>query len=137
MKASTTDYLSITAALFAILLCGYGIGFLVGEKTTTQRFNTQSGDSQTHADWSAATIERLTRELQLSPEQQTAIRREIGITATSISHARQNAIQEYRTALIELHQRMAPHLDAKQRAIIEKSQGQLQLLLDNKVAPEN
>ena len=137
MKPSTTDYFSITAAMFAILLCGYGIGFLIGEKTTTQRLGSQSGISQTQPDWSAATMERLTRELQLTPEQQAAIQRELEITAISISNARQDTIQQYRAALIDLHRRMVPHLDAKQRVLIEKSQSQLQLPLDNDPEAEN
>jgi uncharacterized membrane protein YcjF (UPF0283 family) len=137
MKPSNTDYLSITAALVAILLCGYGIGFLVGERTTTLRLASKTSAEQSHSDWSAATVDRLTRELQLTPDQQSAIKQEIGMTAEVIADTRHNAIREYRAALIELHERMLPHLDGKQRRHIKESQAQLQSLLDNERARGN
>ncbi|MCF7733069.1 MAG: hypothetical protein K9N23_15375 [Akkermansiaceae bacterium] len=131
MKPSTTDYLSITAALVAILLCGYGIGFLIGERTTRQRLLPQPGTVQSQPDWSATTVERLTRELKLTPDQQTAVAREIDLTSGTIAAARQQAIREYQLALIDLHQRLLPHLDRAQRKKIEKSCAKLKLLLDN------
>ena len=131
MKPTTTDYLSITAALVAILLCGYGIGFLVGERTTRQRLTPQPGTVQGQPDWSAATVDRLTRELRLTPTQQTAVAGEIDLTAATIAAARQQAIRAYRLALIDLHQRLRPHLDPAQRKQIEESCAQLRSLLDN------
>ena len=129
MKPSTTDYLSITAALVAILLCGYGIGFLVGERTTRARLAPPTV-VQTQPDWSATTAARLTRELQLTPAQQVAVEREIQATATVIAAARHHAIREYRVALIDLHQRLLPHLDPDQRKQIETSCRQLKSSLD-------
>lgn len=131
MKPSTTDYLSITAALVAILLCGYGIGFLVGERTTRLRLMPPGGNLQTEPDWSVATSARLTRELQLTPTQQTAVKREIQTSAAAIATARHQAIRQYRIALIDLHQRLLPHLDPKQRRQVEKSCEILKSSLDN------
>ena len=130
MKPSTTDYLSITAALVAILLCGYGIGFLVGERTTRARL-APPAVVQTQPDWSASTAARLTRELELNPTQQAAVERDIKATAAVIAAARHHAIREYRVALIDLHQRLLPHLDPNQRKQIEESCQQLKATLDN------
>jgi hypothetical protein len=130
MKPSTTDYLSITAALVAILLCGYGIGFLVGERTTRLRLAPPTGTVQGQPDWSAATAARLTRELQLDATQQAAVEREIQATAATIAAARGRAIREYQSALIDLHQRLLPHLNARQRRQVEESCEQLKSSLD-------
>jgi selenocysteine lyase/cysteine desulfurase len=133
MKPSTTDYLSITAALVAILLCGYGIGFLVGERTTLNRVGPPPAGGQAGADWSGATVERLKRELALTDAQTAAVEREVALTATEITAARGAAIHQYRLALLALHQRLLPHLDAEQRRTVEKSYQKLKLSLDKPV----
>lgn len=130
MKPSPRDYLAIAAALLAVLLCGYGIGFLVGERTTRLRLAPADGSSQTQPDWSAATVERLTRQLALTAAQQAAVANEVRLTATTIATTRHQAIRQYRSALIELHQRLLPHLDANQRQQVEESRKQLQISLD-------
>jgi hypothetical protein len=128
MKPTARDYLAITAALLAILLCGYGIGFLVGERTTRLRLAPAAG--QAGADWSTATLDRLTRELELAPAQQAAIKPEIQRAAAAVHATRQGAVHDYRVALIELHQRLLPHLNRKQRRQVEESARQLQSSLD-------
>lgn len=133
MKASPRDYLAITAALLAILLCGYGIGFLVGERTTRLRLAPTPGSNQAPADWSAATTARLTRELALTPDQQAAVATEVRQTAAAIGTARHQAVRQYRSALIDLHQRLLPHLDANQRKMVEDSRKQLQISLDKDI----
>ena len=130
MKPSPRDYLAIAAALLAVLLCGYGIGFLVGERTTRLRLAPATGPTQTQPDWSAATVERLTRQLSLTATQQAAVANEVRLTATTIATTRHQAIRQYRSALIELHQRLLPHLDANQRQQVEESRKQLQISLD-------
>ena len=130
MKPSRRDYLAIIAALLAILLCGYGVGFLVGERTTRMRLAQAPGSPPAQPDWSTATVERLTRELTLSPAQQAAVKTEVSLTAVSIATTRHQAIRQYRRALIDLHQRLLPHLDANQRKRVDASSKQLQQSLD-------
>jgi hypothetical protein len=134
MKPSLRDYLAISAALLAILLCGYGIGFVVGERATRLRLTPATGTSQAPADWPTSTTERLTRELALTPDQQTAVAKEVSQTATAIGTTRHQAIRQYRSALIDLHQRLLPHLDATQRQHVEASRKQLQISLDKDTA---
>lgn len=135
MKPSARDYLAITAALLAILLCGYGIGFLVGERTTRMRLAPVDATTLQAPDWTAATVERLTRELELTPAQQTAVEKEVRVTAGRIATTRRQAVREYRQALIDLHQRLAPLLDPAQRKLVEESQRQLQSSLDKDGGP--
>lgn len=130
MKPSPRNYLAITVALLAILLCGYGIGFLVGERITRLRLAAASGSSQAHPDWLSTTVERLTRELSLTPAQQAAVEKEVRLTTAAIDTTRHQAIRQYRAALIDLHQRLLPHLDANQRKQVEESRKQLQKTLD-------
>lgn len=141
MKPSSRDYLAITAALLSILLCGYGIGFLIGERTTRQRLAPPPAQVQTAPDWTETTVARLARELSLTPDQRAAVTKEVGLTATAIGTTRHEAIRRYRLALIELHQRLLPHLDAGQRRQVEESQRLLQQSLaedrDPATAPSN
>lgn len=129
MKPKPRDYLTIAAALLAILLCGYGIGFLVGEHTTQQRLGDSKGpDHGQQQDWESATLERLTAELELTEEQKTKIRREIQTISGEISAARNRALQEYRKSLMELHKRLLPHLTNEQRKRVEESLRQMEML---------
>ena len=130
MKPSTTDYLSITAALVAILLCGYGIGFLVGERTTLNRVGNGTIVNQAPDDWSASTVERLRSELKLNETQAKLVEREVATTAKEIAAARGEAIRNYRLALLRLHERLIPQLDQNQREIIQKSAETLKKSLD-------
>lgn len=130
MKPSIRDYLVITAALLTVLLCGYGIGFLVGERSTRERLAANHGTVNPSPDWSAATIDRLTRQLSLTPAQQQAVAKEVRQTAGATAETRRQAIRQYRMALVDLHNRLLPHLDAGQRRQVEESRDQLQQALD-------
>jgi hypothetical protein len=130
MKPSPRDYLMITAALLAVLLCGYGIGFLIGERATRLRLAPAADPTHAQPDWSSATVERLTRQLSLTAAQQSSVENEVRQTAASIATTRHQAIRQYRIALIDLHQRLLSHLDGSQRKQVEESRKQLQRSLD-------
>ncbi|MCU0780604.1 MAG: hypothetical protein MUF04_05810 [Akkermansiaceae bacterium] len=121
MKPSTSDYLSITAALVAILLCGFGVGFLVGERITLKRVAATTAADHAPPDWSAETVTRLTRELKLTPPQVAAVEKEVAAAAREIAAAKRVAIRDYQRALLELHLRLLPHLEPGQRRVVEKS----------------
>jgi hypothetical protein len=121
MKPSTSDYLSITAALVAILLCGFGVGFLVGERITLKRVAATTATDHAPPEWSAETVARLTRELKLTPPQVAAVEREVAAAEREIAAARRVALRDYQHALLKLHQRLLPHLDPGQRRVVEKS----------------
>lgn len=131
MKPSTTDYLSITAALVAILLCGFGTGFLVGERVTFSRVTPPAAHDQPQREWTAETVARLTSELKLTPEQTAAVEKEVTTAAREISAARRDAIRDYHRALLDLHGRILPHLDPGQRRMVEQSREKIKISLDN------
>ena len=121
MKSTFKDYLSIALALLAIFLCGYGIGFLVGERrgkgapSPTPPPAAASPSDPRIVDWE--NWERSTCRViensvgNLSPEQQQAIRREVSETASRIKKARQSGRRE----ITNLHERLKEHLTPEQQ----------------------
>ena len=76
MKPTLRDYLTILIALLAIFLCGYGVGFLLGEKKGRDQASFSAlttGNENDTGDWEALTMERLTRLLSLTEEQKSKI----------------------------------------------------------------
>ena len=130
MKVPRRDYLTIAAALLAILLCGYGVGFLVGERTTQNRLRPGGGASPPAEAWETATLERLTTELALSPQQREQVGREILAASKTINRARLDAVVAYRRELLDLHLRLLPYLDDAQRDKVEESSRRLKKMLD-------
>lgn len=130
MKPSNSDYLSITAALAAILLCGVGIGFLVGERITLHRVGSSIVPEHAQSEWTAETVDRLTRELKLTDAQIVAVEKEVDAAGREIAAARSIAMRDYHRALLALHLRLLSHLDPSQRKAVEDSYGKLKLSLD-------
>ena len=121
MRPPSSYYLTTAAALLAILLCGYGVGFLVGEHLTQDRLAPGGAGGVGRNPWGSETLERLTRELGLSPEQREQVAREIRASSRTIEQARREATGIYRNELLDLHRRLLPHLDPAQRRQIEAS----------------
>ncbi len=121
MKATFKDYLSIALALLAIFLCGYGIGFLVGERSVKSTPapapppSTEAPRKTSIVDWD--NWERSTFQVirnavgDLSAEQQEAIQKEVSATATRIRTARESGRRE----LTQLHERLKEHLTPEQQ----------------------
>jgi hypothetical protein len=130
MKPSTSDYLSISAALVAILLCGFGIGFLVGERITLNRAGSSIVPERAQSEWAAETAERLARDLKLNESQAIAVQQEVATAAREIAAARSTAIRDYHQTLLSLHLRLLPHLNPEQRHTVEESYRKLKLALD-------
>jgi hypothetical protein len=129
MKPKPRDYFTIGAALLAILLCGYGIGFLVGEHATQQRLVDSKGSGAgEQQDWESITLERLSDELVLTVNQKPLVLEEIRTTAGEISEAREKALGDYRQSLVDLHKRLLPHLTEAQRKRVEESLRQMEML---------
>jgi hypothetical protein len=130
MKAPSREYFTIAAAMLAILLCGYGIGFIIGERTTQKRLARAAPPAQEAAHWEAVTLDRLSTELKLTPEQRAQVKQEIAATAQDITKARAQAIADYQKALLDLHQRVLPHLTDAQKQRVEESRRRLKETLD-------
>lgn len=130
MKPPPRDYLTIAAALIAILACGYGVGFLVGERATQLRLRPDDPLRSDQDPWEELTLERLASELDLTEGQRRNVAREIEASSKIIGRARQEATKTYENEVLDLHRRLLPYLDNIQRNKIEESHRRLQELLD-------
>lgn len=120
MKPTFKHYLSIAFALLAIFLCGYGIGFLLGERKGSQPqplSQSKNPSSSTGSDFDWAAWEHSTGQViekaipDLTPEQMQEIRLEIAKTSERIRAARQSGRKEFRN----LNERLRQHLTPEQQ----------------------
>lgn len=133
MKPSLRDYLTITMALLAIFLCGYGVGFLLGEKNGREQSSpfTLAGNSDQNAnDWEGRTLKRLSALLELSEDQKKNVAYEVGLTSGGIQQSREKTVEDYYRHLLDLHDRLLPHLNDDQQEKIKKDRKSLQLAID-------
>jgi len=121
----------IGGALIAIFVSGYGIGFLFGERRTTDRLTPLIDPSgqQANASWEQRTLDRLTDQLDLDPAQSGKIAAEIRATSGDIGKIRPNAIRESQQVLLDLHERIEAHLDQRQREVLESDKNALERVL--------
>ena len=118
MKPTFKDYLNIVLALLAIFLCGYGIGFLLGERKEQGNQPPPPAPSSQPApivdweSWERSTFQTIEGAIgELTPEQRHSIRREVSETAKRIRTARQSGRREFQA----LHQRLKQHLTPEQQ----------------------
>ena len=113
MKATARDYFSIVAAILAIFVCGYGIGFLFGERQGQRQVSAPRPPSTTE-EWEVMTLSTIQKWIEISPEQLPEIKREIEASSETIRNTRQEALRAYREELAALHERLRDHLTAEQ-----------------------
>lgn len=117
-----------------ILLCGYGLGFLLGEKKGKAHAisltvsSPASGDEK--ASWVRRTLKKFDSELQLSPAQKRTTQRELSQTYDAIRESRLSALKQYSSHIITLHDKLLPHLNDSQKTLILEQQHQLQETLE-------
>jgi hypothetical protein len=132
MKPKLRDYLTILFALLVIFICGAGVGFLIGEKKGRQESAPPIvlATSDDNKDWERTTLNRLTERLDLHENQAKAIRAEVSKTAADIQKSREKAIAGHYQAILDLNDRLLPHLDDDQQAQIKKDRKSLQRAID-------
>ena len=133
MKPTLRDYLTISMALLAIFLCGYGVGFLLGEKNGREQsgsYTLANTSDENAADWENRTFDRLNEFLALDEQQQESIRLEVQATSSKIQQSREETVEDYFLLVLELHDRLLPHLDAEQQEKIKKDRKSLQRAID-------
>ncbi|MFT6863564.1 MAG: molecular chaperone GrpE (heat shock protein) [Akkermansiaceae bacterium] len=132
MKPRLRDYATILVALLTIFLCGYGVGFLTGEKKgrTEAPARPPIGISNETGDWETRTMERLTRLLDLSEEQTAKVENEVKSTSQKIQSSRDQAVDDYYRFLLDLHDQLLPHLDPAQQEKIKKDRKSLQQAIE-------
>ncbi len=134
MKSKLRDQLTIGMAMLAILLCGYGIGFLLGEKKGQRQatfIEISAPSSEDKKDpWVQRTLTTFDNEIQFTPEQRELATREIGKTYDAIRKSRLTALRQYSSNIIDLHSQLLPHLKESQKVIIQEQRDRLQETLD-------
>lgn len=129
MKPTFREYLSILIALLAILACGIGVGYLIGERQGRREALARMpapGQDPAKGSWQDRTLARLTKQLGLSDTQKALVAGEIQRTSAEIHTSRDHALKEYYLHLLTLHDRILPHLNPDQRTEIEADKTSLQ-----------
>ena len=125
MKKKTRDYLTISMAILTVLLCGYGLGHLVGEKKGLQIQATSNQSLDLSDDWATQTLSQLEDQRNLDPEQLQFARKEMSPLAIDLEKdLRQLRITRTRQ-LLEFYGKLKPHLDEQQTLALEKLQKSL------------
>lgn len=135
MKPTLREYLSILVALLAILACGIGVGYLLGERAGRREAMAASPDPHeppATGSWQERTLDRLTEQLALSRDQRTLVAAEIRRTSADVTASRDHALEEYYRHLLSLHDRILPHLNPEQRAEIEADRKKLQQTIESR-----
>jgi selenocysteine lyase/cysteine desulfurase len=135
MKPKLRDYLTILMALLAIFLCGYGVGFLLGEKKGLNQsapLTLVGRSSEDASSWEKSTLQRISESLKLTDEQQNLVSNEVQITSEKIQLSRDQAFEDYYLHLLELHERLLPHLNEEQQEKIKKDQKSLQRAINSR-----
>lgn len=119
MKPTFKDYLSIALALLAIFLCGYGIGFLLGQRNQPSQPPAPPAREVRIPDWETwelSIVQTIEKDIpDLTPEQRQSIRREVSETANRIKTARQSGRREFQSLDDRLKQYLTPEQQAKLR----------------------
>jgi hypothetical protein len=120
MKPSLKDYLSIALALLAIFLCGYGIGFLLGERKGMKHHSpapqpAPSVQSASVASWEESTLAVIQNLIELNPEQLEIVKAEIAKSSARVRGARTDAFKAYAIEYRDLNKRLQPHLTIEQQ----------------------
>lgn len=134
MKPKLRDYLTILLALLVIFLCGSGVGFLIGEKRGRQESSpaTVIRSQNDNGKWEKRTMERLADLLKLTEDQRTKVETEVKKSAEEIRHSREDAVKKHYQALLNLHDRLIPHLSPDQQTKIKKDRKSLQHAIDSR-----
>ncbi len=134
MKMKLRNSLTIAMTSLTILLCGYAVGFLLGEKKgkkmATSIAISPPGLGDQKAPWVQRSLEKFDQELRLSSNQKKLARAEITTTYDHIRKSRLEALKHYSSHIVDLHSRLLPHLDAPQKELVIKQRDALQETLD-------
>jgi hypothetical protein len=83
-------------------------------------------------DWETRTLDRLRAELSLTETQSAEISREIRETFLAIRGSKAQALKDYYRQLLDLHDRILPHLDESQKARLTRDREQLERVMEER-----
>jgi len=126
MKLRIRDYLTLSTALLAILLSGYGVGFLLGEKKGRSQVTTSAISTRYTEKWQENTLAELSNRLDLNMRQKKLIAEEIQRIAPELHSIDADSLRRSARKIIELHDRILPHLTPEQKEGLQKSRSKVQ-----------
>jgi hypothetical protein len=132
MKPKLSEYVTILLALATIFACGCAIGYVLGKSSG----KTSGAEPKTpptaglSSDWPISTLEKLDRSLALTPGQRQLVEEEISKVSGDISATKKQALRDYHQHLLDLHDRIQPHLDAAQRKRMAEDRKSLERLIE-------
>jgi len=118
MKPKFRDHAVILFALVTVFVCGFAAGHIQGKKTAPPK----PGVS---AHWEQETLSLLKRSLELAPQEQVTVEREIQRAATRIRLKRDETILNYHEQISELYTRLIKELDGPNAAKLKKEKQSL------------
>ncbi|MEK7953453.1 hypothetical protein [Luteolibacter soli] len=118
MKPSFRDHLVILLALATVFACGFGVGQIQGKKASAPK-------PEVSAHWEEETLSLLKHSLDLAPQEQVSVEREIQRAATRIRLKRDETILSYHEQISELYGRLIEELDGPNAAKLKKEKQSL------------
>ncbi|MGA0846658.1 MAG: hypothetical protein ACO3RV_08970 [Luteolibacter sp.] len=132
MKTRFQDHLLIAMAFCTVMLCGYGIGFLLGAR---HQDNAAELKSESTA-WCNDALHSIEERLNLRPEQVEPIQQELIATEREIEQARADAVYRYLWSIHGLYDRMDDWLDPDQAAVLRAEKQSLEAELEKRIPHE-
>ncbi len=122
MKPRLRDYLMILISFLTVLLCGYGIGHLVGQ----QRAHSALESAAPVPAWQRESLRAIEAKLELRPEQIPLVEAQLATTAKSIHRSQGNVMLEYLLHIHAMYDRLADVLEPSQTEILMKEKRSLE-----------
>lgn len=118
MKPRLRDYLMILTSFLSVLLCGYGIGHLVGQERARKAVES----SAPLPVWQRESLRAINAKLDLRPEQVPLVEAQIAITAGNIQRSQERVMLEFLNHIHAMYGRLAGALDESQAGILREEQ---------------
>jgi len=126
MKPRLRDYLMILISFLTVLLCGYGIGHLVGQ----QRAHRALESAAPVPAWQRDSLRAIEAKLDLRPEQIPLVEAQLAAAAQGIQRSQQNVMLEYLLHIHALYDRLAGVLDPSQAGILKEEKRSLEVEIE-------
>ena len=121
MTALFAKYGKIALALAAIFLSGQAIGWMLAWHSSDARHEAPSDPQR----WTEHMLERLQKDLDLTPEQMGPIRTELMATAQQMERQRELALFQIHLQLLKLHDDLSIKLSSEQQKRLAQSRAKL------------
>jgi hypothetical protein len=108
----------ILLALVTVFVCGFATGNIQGKKASAPK-------PEVSAHWEEETLSLLKRSLDLGPQEQVTVEREIQRAATRIRIKRNETILNYHEQISDLYGRLIEELDEPNAAKLRKEKRSL------------